>query len=145
MNSYNVGDTLTFQSLKTGKIETNIITKKENFMGTSGDLLGYPARIGRIYWRDIKDKYQNGNVVFVSIDNSIMHGTNIFVNNIGKLPKSFGYLNKTDTLLINNRKVIDYYKVNRGGDHFEFIWQQKYGLVKFYRNKDDVYVRINIR
>ena len=143
MNTYNVGDTLKFQSLLTGKIKTYVITEKQDYIGREGDINSHRAHFGKIVWKDLDHKNATGQDIFVEITNS-KNGNDIFLNG-GYLPDNFGSLNKTDTLLVNNKKIIDYYKVtilNSGGD--EIIWQQKYGLVKYNYINNEVFVRINM-
>jgi hypothetical protein len=143
MNSYNVGDTLQFQSLLTGKIKTYIITNKQDYIGRVGDISSHRAHLGEIIWKDLDNSDAKGQDVFVDIRNS-KNGNEIFLNG-GYLPDNFGPLNKTDTLFINNKKIIDYFKVtilNSGGD--EIIWQQKYGLVKYNYLNNEAFVRINM-
>jgi hypothetical protein len=146
MNSYNVGDTLQFQSLLTGKIETYVITEKQNYMGRVGDINSHRAHLGEILCKDLNSTDATGQDLFVDIRNS-KKGNYIYLSGAGDLPDNFGELNKTDTLFINNKKIIDYYRVlpiNSYGNNYEIIWQQKYGLVKYNRSPIEVMVRINM-
>jgi len=152
---YNVGDTLTFESIKTGNIIRYVITDKTNEIYSNFDTR---ERLVTVNYRNV-DKPLNTDPnntykpeIFSIYNNKYGYSIHIAFNLFGRFyENNFGTI-KTDTLSYLNKKYSDYYtltntsNINEGLETklLTIYWQKKYGIVKYDLLNGDSYVRTNI-
>ena len=152
MTVYNVGDTLVFQSVKTGNIESFVIMRKVN--ESSHYYQDEPRKHhGDIGYRNLKkpiitDDHERYPDLFIIANGKYHNGIHVsFEDFYVWFENDLGVLNNRDTLKCLDKTFINYYILNNTDDRYtisKIIWQKQYGIVKYdYRNGDS-YVRTNI-
>ena len=146
---YNVGDTLQFESVTTGKKNVFIIMKKTSDLATNGSFNKF--RYGEIYYRNILDAlYTDSRFVYPDIIQMTKfkksHATEVdFEGFFNSYPDdNFGVLNSIDTISYYNQRIINYYTLISQFNNLTIIWHPKYGVVKYNDKTGESFIRTNI-
>jgi hypothetical protein len=165
-DTYNVGDSLIFKSVKTDSVEKYLINYKENISHTPGETFLPFGSTQRYAVIDLCLKYSSSDCHVVTNGEPILSNAQIVFTNEkggnyiniyfkgfqGQYKNKLGMLNQNDSIIVINKIFKNYYELNSTSNCIDssyscaikIIWQQKYGIVKFDLKDGDSYVRINV-
>jgi hypothetical protein len=158
-DAYNLGDSLNFKSIYSGKIYRYVIVNRENNFHSWSDDLNGNRRWATVTCKSL-DTIDNTepnsiNRIDVIVIGKSKSGTSINIQFEGFLystTSGLGQINNSDTLLINTSKYSDYYNLRdqtKSQNHKVYvtnlIWQIKYGIIECELNNGDIWIRNNIK